>query len=405
MSSRIPSLDILRGIALFGLLLLNIVAFSMPSAAYFNPTAYVLSPLDIWVFSVSHVLFDQKFMAIFSMLFGASTLLFLQKAKAKGKNSARLFFIRNFWLFVFGFLHFTFLWSGDILLVYATCALLLFFFRNLSIRTQFLLGLLFYLLPSAINIYSYNSVLPELTLVELKSMEDFWSPSQEYLQSELNAYNGTYVESVNFRINSADTVALDQGAELAGFCFLIDFFGRALGMMLFGMVLLRKGFLSNKWSKISYKRTARTSLTLGILLALIGIYFMHKQQWDWRYSMLIGRIPNTIGTPLVAVGLSAIIMLWTNKSRWSAIHSRFAAIGRTALSGYIMQSVLATYFFYGFGLGYFGTYNRLWQLFVVVTIWCIQLVVTPIWTARFQYGPIEFIWRTLTYFKVPRLSK
>ena len=405
MSSRIPSLDILRGIALFGILLLNIVAFSMPSAAYFNPTSYVLSPLDIWVFSVSHVLFDQKFMAIFSMLFGASTLLFLQKARAKGKNASRLFFIRNFWLFVFGFLHFTFLWSGDILLIYAICAVLLFFFRNLSIRTQFLLGLLFYLLPSAINVYVYSSVLPELTISELHSMEEFWSPSQEYLQSELNAYNGMYVESVNFRINSADIVASDQGAELAGFCFLIDFFGRALGMMLFGMVLFRKGFLSNKWSKISYKRMARISLTLGILLALTGIYFMHKQQWDWSYSMLIGRIPNTIGTPLMAVGMSALIILWTNQSRWSTIHSRFEAIGRTALSGYIIQSVLATYFFYGYGLGYFGTYNRLWQLFVVVTIWCIQFFITPIWTARFQYGPIEFVWRTLTYFKVPRLSK
>lgn len=405
MYSRIPSLDILRGIALLGILLLNIVAFSMPSSAYFNPLAYDLSPADIWVFSLSHVLFDQKFMAIFSMLFGASTLLFLNKAKANGRNSSRFFFIRNFWLFIFGLLHFTFLWSGDILLIYAICSVLLFFFRNLSIRTQLLFGLLIYLLPSAINMWVYSSVLPELSYAELQSMEEFWSPSEAQLQQELNAYTGAYGESLSFRINSADTVASNRGAELAGFCFLIDFFGRALGMMLFGMVLFRQGFLSNKWKKEAYKRIARISLTLGILLAITGIYSLHQQQWNWRYSLLIGRIPNTLGTPLVAVGVSSVVMLWVSNPRWAAVHARFAAIGRTALSGYIMQSVLATYFFYGFGLGYFGTYNRLYQLFVVAAIWSIQLVVTPIWTSRFQYGPIEFVWRTLTYFKFPRLSK
>ena len=344
-------------------------------------------------------------MAIFSMLFGASTLLFLNKAKANGRNSSRFFFIRNFWLFIFGLLHFTFLWSGDILLIYAICSVLLFFFRNLSIRTQLLFGLLIYLLPSAINMWVYSSVLPELSYAELQSMEEFWSPSEAQLQQELNAYTGAYGESLSFRINSADTVASNRGAELAGFCFLIDFFGRALGMMLFGMVLFRQGFLSNKWKKEAYKRIARISLTLGILLAITGIYSLHQQQWNWRYSLLIGRIPNTLGTPLVAVGVSSVVMLWVSNPRWAAVHARFAAIGRTALSGYIMQSVLATYFFYGFGLGYFGTYNRLYQLFVVAAIWSIQLVVTPIWTFRFQYGPIEFVWRTLTYFKFPRLSK
>ena len=139
--------------------------------------------------------------------------------RAKGKNASRLFSSENFWLFVFGFLHFTFTLVWRYLTDICNLRCVAFLFRNLSIRTQFLLGLLFYLLPSAINVYVYSSVLPELTISELHSMEEFWSPSQEYLQSELNAYNGMYVESVNFRINSADTVALDQGAELAGFAF------------------------------------------------------------------------------------------------------------------------------------------------------------------------------------------
>jgi len=132
MNERIEPIDILRGFALLGILIMNISSFAMPSMAYYSPVVYDINPLNHIIYSVTHIIADQKFMAIFSMLFGASTILFINSVKKKEKSPLLLFYSRNFWLLMLGWIHSTYLWYGDILLFYALCAFILFLFKNLS---------------------------------------------------------------------------------------------------------------------------------------------------------------------------------------------------------------------------------------------------------------------------------
>ena len=128
MNGRIESIDILRGFALLGILIMNISSFAMPSMAYYSPVVYDVNILNHIIYSITHIIADQKFMAIFSMLFGASTILFINSVKKREKRILLLFYSRNFWLLILGCIHSSYLWYGDILLFYALCAFVLFFF-------------------------------------------------------------------------------------------------------------------------------------------------------------------------------------------------------------------------------------------------------------------------------------
>ena len=152
MIERIESIDVLRGFALLGILMMNIAMFSMPFMAYFSPNVYDITIPNHIMYSLTHVIADQKFMAIFSMLFGASTMLFVKSAMSKKKQPMLLFYIRNFWLLIIGWIHSYYLWNGDVLFIYAICSFLLFFFRNIRPKSQFIVGCIIYLIPIISNL-------------------------------------------------------------------------------------------------------------------------------------------------------------------------------------------------------------------------------------------------------------
>ena len=162
MKERITSIDVLRGFALLGILIMNIMSFAMPSISYFSPLAYNGTIPNQIIYCISHIIADQKFMAIFSMLFGASTLLFMHSVIKKVKRPSLLYFSRNFWLLLIGWMHSYFVWYGDILLIYALCSFLLYFLRNISPQKQFVLGFIIYLIPSFSNYLSYKYVIDYL---------------------------------------------------------------------------------------------------------------------------------------------------------------------------------------------------------------------------------------------------
>ena len=156
MIDRIISIDILRGFALLGILIMNITSFAMPSMSYFSPVVYDINPLNHIIYSITHIIADQKFMAIFSMLFGASTILFINSVKKREKSPLLLFYSRNFWLLILGLIHSSYFWYGDILFIYALCAFLLFFFKNITSKKQFILGCFIYLIPTFSNYAIYE---------------------------------------------------------------------------------------------------------------------------------------------------------------------------------------------------------------------------------------------------------
>lgn len=408
MNERIIAIDVLRGFAILGILIMNIVSFSMPSASYFNPLAYTTSPFDQIIFDVSHVLADQKFMAVFSMLFGASTLLFIESAIKKGKNSTSLFYRRNFWLLIIGLLHSVFIWYGDILLVYALCSFVLFFFRKLSTRTLLIAGTLIYLIPALFNAFAYFNIVDSLTPVEQASIIENWQPNSATIQKEINAYQGNYAAQFNHRLGPDGTHAKGQpnnGEDLSGLSTLLDFFGRSFGMMLIGMALFKTSVFNNQRSRSFYAKLVGYGFSIGIALAVLGVALFHHFNWEWRYGVFLGRIPNHIATPFIALGYIGLIMLWTRSTFLKGLQERLKDVGKTALTSYLMESIIGTFVFYGVGLGLFGTLHRGWQLGIVVLIWGILMLFAPMWLKRFQYGPVEWMWRSLTYFKWMPLRK
>ncbi|MEM7734616.1 MAG: hypothetical protein AAF267_02400 [Deinococcota bacterium] len=185
--TRITAIDTLRGFALCGILVMNIMSFAMPDKAYYNPTIYGGDDLlNRLVYGFAHLFFDQKFMAIFSMLFGASVMLILSKARDKGSSGARIHYTRNFWLLVIGVLHGIFLWQGDVLRTYAVCSFLLFFLRKLNPRVQLVLGIIIFMLPSAVNML-FASQLPNLDEVGQQTLVDNFAPSETILAEDIAA--------------------------------------------------------------------------------------------------------------------------------------------------------------------------------------------------------------------------
>ena len=399
MNKRIESIDVLRGFALLGILIMNISSFAMPSMAYFSPVVYDINPLNHIIYSITHIIADQKFMAIFSMLFGASTILFINSVKKKEKSPLILFYSRNFWLLILGWIHSSYLWYGDILFIYALCAFLLFFFKNITPKKQFILGCLIYLIPTFSNYFTYEYVIDYLDQEEKDVIIKHWNPSNEILQQELDAYRGPYKKQVQYR-EQLWSSSKSIGKGIIGISFLIDIFSRSFGMMLIGMACFSWGVFNNTLSKSFYKKLLIYGFGIGLPLSMIGLFFNYSFDWNWKYIQFLGRSPNNIATPFIAFGYISIIMLWIRKGSFSNIQEKLRTIGKTALTAYLIQTVISTFIFYGIGLSLFGYVNRAYQLLIMFFIWFVLLKFCPMWLSKYHYGPVEWIWRMLTHMKL-----
>jgi len=398
---RIIAIDVLRGVALLGILLMNIMSYAMPTIAYFNPTVYGGDDVvNRWVFNLTHIFADQKFMAIFSILFGASVMLVTQNIEKRDKSPLRFHYIRNFWLLIFGLVHAILIWDGDILVIYALCSFILYWLRKLPPSVQFILGMLVFYIPIGLALLADAST-PALSREGLTYLECYWEPEDTEIEYYLDLFQSdNYAAQVNYRleVDSAGEVYTD-GQALLDFTLLTEFFSRAFGMMLIGMALYTWGIVTGKRSKEFYQRMAAIGLSVGLLMGIISVGLHEANDWDWSYSLFLGRIPNHIGTPFLAAGYIAFVMLWAQSGRATVWQDRFAAVGRTALTNYIGQSVVATFIFYGIGLGLYGEVTRLGQLPIILMIWAAQIALSVWWLGRFRYGLLEWLWRSLSYGK------
>jgi len=389
-TDRIVAIDVLRGFALLGILIMNIQGFSMPEAAYFLPTVYGdFDGVNRWVWIGSHIFADQKFMTIFSMLYGAGIILLTAKRDEREEKSAGLHYRRTFWLLVIGLAHAYLLWSGDILVTYAICAAVVFWFRKVRPTRQLIMGILVLLVSPLIMTGSYLSLAyaPPETAAQL--LEQF-SPSAEKIAEQLAAYRGGWAEQMTQRVPSS--LETNTGAL---FFFL---FWRASGLMLIGMALFKWGIFSAKRSPKFYTWMAILGFGIGLPLVIYGVIDNFAHNWDPLYSVLgPGTIPNYLGSPFVSLGYIAVIMRLVQTETFAGLQKRWAAVGRLALTNYLLQTILATLIFYGFGLGLFGSVARWQQLLIVFAIWLIQLAISPIWLRYFRFGPFEWLWRSLTY--------
>ena len=396
-SKRIISLDILRGVAVLGILVMNIQSFSMPQAAYINPTAFGdLSGLNKWIWIFSHILASLKFKSIFSILFGAGVLIFTENATAKGKNCAALHYRRMAWLMVFGLLHGYLLWYGDILFSYSLCGMLLFVFRGLPPRKLIWMGLGFFLVPMALD-FLFAFSMPYWPEETLGSTMQSWSPDAANLQHYLTAYGGSWMEQMELRVPGY--LFLQTGL------FFMQTFWRVMSMMLLGMALFKWKVLSAELSRQTYLRITLAGLLLGFFLEATGVALNFRMKWSMEFSMFLGKQFNYVGSVATALGYVGLVMLICKSALLRRFKTTFSAVGRMAFSNYILMTLICICLFYGHGLGWFGSVERKFQALIVVGIWIVIMIISPLWLRSFRFGPLESLWRSLTYGKWQTLKK
>lgn len=381
---RLVSMDVLRGFVLLGIFVMNIQSFSMPMSAYMNPTSYGdLTGANWWVWVISHVFFDQKFMTIFSMLFGAGVLLMTGRA---GDDAGRLHRRRMGWLVLFGLLHAHLLWYGDILYTYGMCGLVAYFFRHAAPRTLLTAGAAFILVGLLLPI-GLGSIMPaeEFTKIRDKS----WQPTADVQNRELSAYRGGPLAQAAHR--SPEALAFQT------FYFFLFAFWKVLGLMLAGMALLKLDVFTARRPVSFYLRFGAVNLLIGLPIVVYGMGQNFAHGWTVEYSMFLGAGYNYIGSTFMSLAYSGLVMALVSAGALTALTARLAAVGRTAFSNYILQTLIATTIFYGHGFGLFGSVERTGQAAIVLAVWAVQLIVSPIWLRHYQFGPLEWVWRALTY--------
>ncbi len=380
-SERIISLDVLRGIAVLGILLINVRVFSMPERTLLNPTIYGdFTGVNYYAWLVGHVFAEGKFITLFSALFGAGIVLFIESKERKGQPALPLHYRRTAWLIAIGMAHAYLLWYGDILVAYGFCALVLVFCRDWTPSAQATLGLLFLLVPSSLEVLAGFAGGAE-------AIAGQWSPADAVIAAEVSAYQAGWVDQLEHRVSAA--------FERQTTGFIGGSFWQVGGVILLGMALYNWGVLTGERSAQLYRGLIAGGV-VGVGVVLAGVWYIEANDWS-ADAALFWRQFNYWGALLVAGGYIGVITLYTRWRPDGPITRAFAAVGRTAFTNYLLQTVIATSVFYGHGLGLFGTVSRVEALGFVVAVWAGQLLVSVLWLRAFRFGPVEWIWRTLTY--------
>jgi len=396
-SERIVALDVLRGLAILGILMMNIQSFSMVEAAYINPSAYGdLTGINKWVWILSHIFANQKFMTIFSILFGAGIVLMTSRIEAKGGSSAGLHYRRTFWLILIGLIHAYLLWHGDILVTYGLCALIVFLFRKRSPKLLLILG--FASISVAALLYLFLGFsLSFMPSDAYQGLMHGWKPNAEIMSREISIYQGDWLKQMAHRIPSA--------LKFQTLVFLIWYSWRAGGLMLIGMALFKWGVLTVQYPKRFYFMLMSIGFGFGLPIVIYGVTRNFAANWSLDFSMFFGWQFNYWGSLFIALGYIGAVMLICKSMNTNKVTDSFAAVGRMALSNYLLQTIVCTTIFYGHGLGLFGRIERLQQILFVIGVWVFQVIVSLIWARYFKFGPAEWLWRSLTYLSIQPMCR
>jgi uncharacterized protein len=409
---RVSSVDVLRGVALLGILLMNVVGFGLPHWAYDDPTvAGGSAGVDFWTWAVNSVLFEGKMRTIFSMLFGAGVILLTSRAEARGGRElvADVYFRRNLWLILFGMIHaYLLLWPGDILYSYGLAGLFLFTLRHVRPRNLIIAGLLLLALQAP-KMASFNAMLAQARegmagiqrataagqplTAEQKSSKVGWRkmlanarPEPKAVQKEIDDRRKGYLHNVK---TFAGIVMLLESS-----LFYKIFFFDVAGMMLIGMGLMKLGVFSAIRSYKFYALLMLCGYAYGIPAGTWVVYdwVRHGFEPGTRLAVLYDSTRLS-----VALGHIGLLMIVCKADMLGWLTRRLAAVGQMALTNYVMHTVVCITLFFGFGFGLFGQLRRHQLYYVVAAIWIFQIAASPIWLRHFQFGPLEWVWRSLTY--------
>jgi uncharacterized protein len=433
-TERVGSVDVVRGFALLGILVMNIVAFALPLSAYMGASSPGLDGLigpfagaNKVVWEVSHVLVAEKMMGIFSMLFGAGLILMdgrrtegLDESQSKRAGFAGVYYRRLAVLLGIGVVHAFCIWFGDILVAYALCGTLLYPMRKLAPKWLLVLSIGFLSIGTlaTMGMGGMLTVMEKVATAaqtklaeggtlsgEEKQMLEAWTGPQgpnagssvEAIAAEVAAHRGGFVSSFQQNLKNAFVLVVVM--------FPMWTFWKGTGMMLLGMALVKWGYFKKEMATSVIVMVMVAGYVVGLPLSVWSGQDLVATQFNMGRMFLVGGPLNWWGSIGVALGHLSLVLLIVRAGALQWLTSRLAAVGRMALTNYLMHSIVMTFIFYGWGLGWFGRFDRLELMGFVAGMWVVQLVVSPLWMARFQFGPAEWVWRTLTYGKMQGMRR
>ena len=384
-TNRIDSLDLIRGVAILGILIMNITSFSQIGMAYLNPKLGAgIEGINGWIHSFAFLFADMRFMSVFSILFGAGMMLFVQNIEQKGLKPIKYHYKRMFLLLSFGLIHAHLIWMGDILVPYAICGCLVFLIRNWSSKALVAMASIFFMIPIVMNLLMYCTLSPS-ELGEIYG--GIWNPESS---NEIQAYQSSYLGQMEARSQGAYYLETSQ--------LLSEGLWRYSAMMITGILLFRLEWFKAIKGGAYYLRFGLVFLITGLVISASGLYLSYERLWEGAWSMTVGHQFTYIASFFMALSYISILVFWSTVDRGRVIQNLLKKVGRMAFTNYIMSSIVCTFIFYGHGLGYFAQFDRVQQWGVVLFVWLLILLLSNWVMSRYRQGPLEFIWRKLTYF-------
>ncbi|WP_114952533.1 DUF418 domain-containing protein [Sphingosinicella terrae] len=412
-SDRIEALDFVRGVAVCGILLMNIIGFGLPEGHNSPAVAGGASGVNLWTWIITEMGFEGTQRALFSMLFGASVILLTSRLEASGRADATdIYFRRNLWLIAFGLVNaFIFLWYGDILYAYGIVGLFLFAFRRLAARWLIGLGVAALLLGIAWNVHDGSRVLAKheaheaaaaardagetLTPAQETALADWEATRTQYEPPPESARASTEARSGGYWRAFLHTAMINSVWQSWG---LYRYFFDLFGMMLIGMGLFRAGVLTLERPTRLYVAL----LVIGYAIGLVVNYHETRLILDRQFAAeAFARASFTydLGRLAMTLGHLAALLLFVRSGMLPLLRRAFAAVGQMAVTNYLAHSVVCLILFVG--LGWYNQLERHQLYLVVLAIWTAQLVISPLWLSLFRFGPVEWLWRYLTYLDRP----
>ncbi len=412
-SERFLSIDALRGFALLGILWMNIPYFALSEHGWIDPRLDGdFTGLNKAVWLLGHFIFDLKMMAIFSMLFGAGLAVMGERAARRGASLAGVYYRRLFWLLVIGLIHAYLIWPGDILVTYACCGALIYPLRRVPAHFLAAIGLAMILIAVPIGAGYGLMMEQERDLAQQAQavLAEGGTPDEAMLAAQ-ESWKETLEENVPPQEKFDEERAAHAGVwrliehnaasvwwwHTEGFAFWG--FWRIGGLMLLGVALLRLGVFTAQRSMRFYAAMAALGYPVGWLLIAVGYRRLTAHDFDFVFFFKDGQHWNYVGSLLVALAHTGVFMMLVKSGALRAVIMRLAAVGRMALTNYLAQSVLMTFVFFPWGLNLWNDFDRAPLALFVVGVWTIQLLWSPWWLARFRFGPMEWHWRSLTYWR------
>ena len=400
------SLDAMRGFAVMGILAMNIIGFAMPEWAYVLPAAYgtgTLADQIAWAFSF--IFIDGKMRGLFSLLFGASMMLIIDRATAKGESPAQVHYRRMAWLAMFGLAHYFFIWAGDILFLYAIIGMIAFRFRNWPPARLIKVALIIFAVGLAIwgiqfgglQVFQYFATQPDASADTARQFREMMASTDLAfdIAPDLALHRGSY---------AAITMSkLDDWAE--PLLLVVQSASETLPLMMIGMAMQKSGFLTGDWGAADYRRWAMRMLPAGLLLTLVLAVWMVAVDFDRIAVLAVFYFWGGVPRLMLTIGYAALLIMLIDRYRNHMMLARVAAAGRAAFSNYLGTSIVMTTIFYGYGFGLFGNVGRAGLWLFVLGAWAVMLLWSKPWLMKFHYGPLEWLWRSLARGKMQPMRR